>query len=266
MHMKKILAIWILLAFMAVPFSCDTDFLNTTPLNRVSDETTWNDGPLSQAFVYGIYSYLGYGGFEEQMLAAYTDEAMFTHAGRRIEIHTQGTESPSNLAWTSPTYAWTDPDNANRAPMWEAVRAANVAIANLPDAPFTSPDKDILLGEAYFLRGYYYHQLLRFYGAFPIIDKLYGLDEDYTIARNTWEECVNFIISDLDQAATLLDGKTTSAGRASKIAAQALKARILLYAASDLHDMPTASANSSLISAYANKDLLGYTSGDRTAR
>ena len=264
--MKKILAIWILLAFMAVPFSCDTDFLNTTPLNRVPDETTWNDGPLSQAFVYGIYSYLGYGGFEEQMLAAYTDEAMFTHAGRRIEIHTQGTESPSNLAWTSPTYAWTDPDNTNRAPMWEAIRSANVAIANLPDAPFTTPDKDILLGEAYFLRGYYYHQLLRFYGAFPIIDKLYGLDEDYTIARNTWEECVNFIISDLDQAATLLDGKTTSPGRGSKIAAQALKARVLLYAASDLHDMPTASGKSSLISGYANKELLGYTGGDRTAR
>ena len=41
---------------------------------------------------------LGYGGFEEQMLAAYTDEAMFTHAGRSIEVFTQGTESPSNIS------------------------------------------------------------------------------------------------------------------------------------------------------------------------
>ena len=76
----------------------------------------------------------------------------------------------------------------------------------------------------------------------------------------------DFIIADLDKAATLLDGKNTSAGRASKLAALALKARVLLYAASDLHDMPTASANSSLIAGYANKDLIGYTSGDRTAR
>ncbi len=135
--MKKIISNWIMLAFMELPFSCNTDFLNTTPLDRVPDETTWNDGPLSQAFVFGIYSYLGYGGFEEQMLAAYTDEAMFTHAGRRIEIHTQGTESASNLAWTSPYLCMDDTDEYQPCPMWEAIRSANVAIANLPDAPFT---------------------------------------------------------------------------------------------------------------------------------
>ena len=256
--MKKIYKIWILVAFMALAFSCDTDFLPTTPLDRVSDQTTWSDGPLSQAFVYGIYSYLGYGGFEEQMLAVYTDEAMFTHAGRSIDVFTQGTESPSNLAWRSDTYRW--------EVMYVAIRAANVAIANLPEATFTTVDKDMLLGEAYFLRAYYYHQLLRYYGGIPIIDKLYGLNEDYTVARNTWAECVDFIVSDLDQAATLLDGKTMSAGRASKLAAQALKARVLLYAASDLHDIPTASANSSLIAGYSNKELLGYTSGNRTER
>lgn len=256
--MKKIYKICLLVAFMALPFSCDTDFLNTTPLDRVSDQTTWSDGPLSQAFVFGIYSYLGYGGFEEQMLAVYTDEAMFTHAGRSIDVFTQGTESPSNLAWTSDTYAW--------PVMYEAIRAANVAITNLPEATFTTVDKDMLLGEAYFLRAYYYHQLIRYYGGVPIIDFLYGLDEDYNIARNTWAECVDFIVADLDKAATLLDGKTMSAGRASKLAALALKARVLLYAASDLHDIPTASANSSLIAGYSNKELLGYTSGDRTTR
>jgi len=256
--MKKIIKIWILVAFMALPFSCDTDFLNTTPLDRVADVTTWSDGPLSQAFVFGVYSYLGYGGFEEQMLAVYTDEAMFTHAGRGIDVFTQGTESPSNLAWMSPTYEW--------SAMYGAIRAANLAITNLPEATFTTVDKDMLLGEAYFLRAYYYHQLVRFYGGVPIVDKLYGLNEDYTIARNTWAECVDFIIADLDRAATLLDGKATSAGRASKIAAQALKARVLLYAASDLHDIPAASAKSSLIASYANKDLIGYTSGDRVAR
>lgn len=256
--MKKIIKIWILLACMAFPLSCGTDFLNTTPVDRVADVTTWSDGALSQAFVFGVYSFLGYGGFEEQMLAAYTDEAMFTHAGRSINNFTEGTESPSSLAWMSPTYEWSN--------MYEAIRAANVAIANLPTATFTDVDKDRLLGEAYFLRAYYYHQLLRFYGGFPIIDKLYGLNEDYSITRNSFEECVNFIVEDCNQATTLLTGKAETAGRASKIAAMALKARVLLYAASDLHDMPTASVNSSLISGFSDKTLLGYTGGDRTAR
>jgi hypothetical protein len=39
----------------------------------------------------------------------------------------------------------------------------------------------------------------------------------------------------------------------------ALKSRVLLYAASDLHDMPTAKAKSSLIGGFSNPELLGYT-------
>lgn len=244
----------------ALPLSCNTDFLETEPVGLVPAETTWTDGPLSEAFVFGIYSFLGYGGFEEQMLASYTDEAMFTHAGRSINTFTEGTESPSNLAWTSATYEWDD--------MFNAIRAANTAIANLPNSTFEDPSisKDMLLGEAYFLRAYYYHQLLRYYGGFPIITQLYDIDSDYQTPRNTFAECVEFIVTDLDEAALLLDGKPFIRGRANKLAAQALKARVLLYAASDLRDMTTAAANSPTLAAYGNKDLIGYTSGDRTAR
>jgi hypothetical protein len=256
--MKTIVKILIVFVCTVIPFSCGTDFLNTKPVDRVPAETVWSDGPLSQAFIFGIYAYLGYGGFEEQMLASYTDEAMFTHAGRSINTFTEGTETASNLAWISPTYEW--------GTMYEAIRAANTAIVNLPEATFTDIDKDMLLGEAYFLRAYYYHQLLRFYGSFPIITNLYGLDEDYTIARNTWEECVNFIVSDLDEAAELLEGKGAIPGRANRLAALGLKSRVLLYAASDLHDMPTASSNSTLLNGYQNKELVGYLSGDRAAR
>lgn len=46
----------------------------------------------------------------------------------------------------------------------------------------------------------------------------------------------------------------------------ALKARVLLYAASDLHDGPTAKAKSSVLSSYSNLDLVAYPSGDRVAR
>ena len=46
--------------------SCNSDFLNTQPLDKISSEATWADGPLAEAFVYNVYSFLGYGGFEEQ--------------------------------------------------------------------------------------------------------------------------------------------------------------------------------------------------------
>src|SRR6185436_8915222 len=105
--MKKLLPIFGILAVsLLVVLSCKKDFLNTEPKDSISSEATWADGPLSQAFIYGVYSFLGYGGFEEQALAAYTDEAMFTHAGRNINTFTEGSETPTNLAWISDTYGW----------------------------------------------------------------------------------------------------------------------------------------------------------------
>ncbi|THH41429.1 RagB/SusD family nutrient uptake outer membrane protein [Neolewinella litorea] len=239
--------------------ACDTDFLNTEPLDSISSDATWADGPLSEAFIYNVYSFLGYGGFEEQMLASITDEAMFTHAGRNINTFTEGTESPANLGWMSPTYYW---DN-----MYLAIRQANIALQELPNSTFDNDDlRDRLMGEAHFLRAYYYHQLARFYGGVPLVEKPYGLNEDYEVPRATWEETVNFIVADLDKAAELLAGKPETDGRASRLSALALKSRILLYAASDLHYAPAAGAVSSTLASYPHLDLLAYSGGDREAR
>ncbi|MGX7687391.1 RagB/SusD family nutrient uptake outer membrane protein [Flectobacillus roseus] len=258
--MKKFsIKVGLFAALMGLTLSCDQEFLNTKPLDKISSAATWADGPLSEAFVFNVYSFLGYGGFEEQALAAYTDEAMFTHAGRNINTFTEGTESPNNIAWVSDTYGWDK--------MYLAIREANVALENLPTATFTNATlKDRLIGESYFLRAYYYQQLLRFYGGVPLISKSYGLNEDYTVARSSYDECVKFIVSDLDNAIKLLDGKPSTPGRATKLSAMALKARVLLYAASDLHDGPTAKAKSPVLASYQNIDLLAYPSGDRAAR
>ncbi len=258
--MKKIKTIIALVVGMlTVAISCDKDFLNTQPLDKISSEATWSDGPLAEAFIFNVYSFLGYGGFEEQALAAYTDEAMFTHAGRNINTFTEGSESPANMAWMSPTYEWGN--------MYLAIRQANTALERLPNATFDNQTlKDRLTGEAHFLRAYYYNQLLRIYGGVPLIDKAYGLDDDYAVARNTYEECVNFIVADLDKAAALLDGKAETDGRATKLSALALKSRVLTYAASDLHDATKAKAAVSTLAAYSKPELVMYTSGDQKAR
>ncbi|MEY4660757.1 MAG: hypothetical protein RLZZ42_709, partial [Bacteroidota bacterium] len=100
-----------------------------------------------------------------------------------------------------------------------------------------------------------------------IIDKPFGLtDTSFLSTRNTYEECVNFIVKDLDDAANLLNNKNMAAGRASRAAALALKSRILLYAASDLYDVNTAKSKSTVHSAFAKPEVLGYTSADRAGR
>jgi hypothetical protein len=235
MMMTKTKIVSSLLAIVLVFSACNDEFLDTQPLDKVASTATWSDGTLSEAFVFSVYSYLGFAGFEEQMQAVITDEAFFTHAGRNINTFNEGSEQPGNLAWTSGTYRW---DN-----MYSAIRQANVALAELPEATFEDQGtKDKLIGEAHFLRGYFYHQLMRFYGGVPLIDSPYTLEDDLTIARSTFSATVDFIIADLDKAATLLNGKQMADGRANRIAAMALKARVLTYAASDLHETSKAPA------------------------
>ena len=252
----------LILAFLTVGLlsvSCKEDFLETRPLDAISADDTWADGALSEAFVFNIYASLGYGGFEEESLASLTDEAMFTHSGRDINVITEGTLSAAGTG------------NNRIIPQWNelfiAIRKANIAIQELPNATFDNPDlNERLLGESYFLRAYYHHQLMRYYGGAPIIDRPYDLNEDYSAARATYAENVDFVLGDLEQATALLEGKDDTPGRASMLSAMGLKSRVLLYAARDLRDGPTASNNSSVLGGYSNLDLVAYTSGDRAAR
>ena len=260
--MKKVK--FLALAFIAAlvsTTSCNDDFVNTTPLSELSQSTVWSDAALAEAFVTEIYAGFGNGGFDEQMLASLTDEAMFTHPGRGITTITESRSNPADIGWVNNTLAW--------ASMYSRIRAANLALENLADPQFPNTNNIVerLTGEAKFLRAYFYHQLARYYGGVPLIDRAYELGEaDYLAPRNTWEETVNFIVKDCEAAATLLDGKSMAAGRASKAAALALKSRILTYAASDLHDIPTAKAKSTTIAGFSNPELLGYVSGSRTDR
>ncbi len=253
---NKLFAFAILLFLMG---SCKKDFLNTTPLTSISSVVTWTDGSLSEAFVTNIYNGLGNGGWDEQQLASLSDEAVFVHPGRGINTINEGTLTPSNLGWVDNTYEWGN--------MYNYIRSCNISLENLKTATFNDTALNLRLqGEAHFLRGYYYQQLVRYYGAVPLVNHSYGLNQDYSVTRNTYEECVNFIVSDCDSAALLLTGRTLASGRATQLSALALKSRVLLYAASDLHDIPTAKVKSATIAAFANPELLGYVSGDRNAR
>ncbi|WP_268033266.1 RagB/SusD family nutrient uptake outer membrane protein [Algoriphagus sp. PAP.12] len=256
-NLKNIIAALTMGLVMA---SCNNDFLNVDPLGEISESAVWSDPALAEAFVTGIYQGFGNGGFDEQMLASLTDESMFTHPGRGITTITEARSNPADIGWVNNTIAWGN--------MYSYIRRANIAIANLSDTEIQDQAiVDRLMGEAKFMRAYYYQQLARYYGGVPLVDRPYELGEEtYEAPRNTWEETVDFIVSDLDDAASLLAGKSMAAGRATELAALALKSRILLYAASDLHDAPTAQGNSSVLAGYSNIELVAYTSGSQTER
>ena len=256
---KKITLSLIVASFFTV--SCNDNFVDTKPLDQLSENVVWSDASLAEAFVSELYGGLGVGGFNEQMLASLTDETIFTHPGRDITTITEGRSNAAAPGWINGTIGW--------ANMYSRIRACNLALQNLakPQFPNTNNIVERLSGEAKFMRAYYYHQLVRYYGGVPIIDKAFALtDSDFLSARNTYEECLNFIVKDLDEAAVLLDGKSLQKGRATKASALALKSRMLIYAASDLYDVPTAKAKSKAMATATKPELLGFVSGSRTER
>ena len=258
--MKKSYLIIALSVFGTVFTSCNDSFVNTKPLDQLSESVVWTDPSLADAFVTELYGGLGVGGFNEQMLASLTDEASFTHPGRNITTITESRSQPADPGWINGTLSWQN--------MYTRIRACNLAIENLKKATtFPAATVTRLTGEAKFMRAYFYHQLVRYYGGVPIVDKSFSLaDTEFLSKRNTMKECIEFIVKDCDEAATALNGLSLAAGRATRPAAMALKSRILVYAASDLYDAATAKAKSSAMAAYTNPEFMSYVDGSRSER
>lgn len=250
-----------LITLLFIDMGCKKDFLAVPPPNQIEGDLVWKTPALAQAFVTDIYNGLSVGGFAEQMLSSVSDESLFTHPNRGIDLVNSSTINPTTLGWVDDTW--------NYNLMYNRIRACNITIENLTGTANAITDlslKEQLLGEAYFLRAYFYQQLVRYHGGVPLVAKSYALNDDFSIKRATYKDCVDFILKDCDEAIRLLNGKSLPKGRTSSLAAMALKSRLLLYAASDLHDMPTAKAKSPVIAGYANPEYLGYTTGDRVSR
>src|SRR5690606_9934079 len=94
------------------------------------------------------------------------------------------------------------------------------------------------IAEAKALRAFAYHRLSSLFGGVPLIlDKL-TLEDDLNVVRNSYDEVVDFIVKELDEAAAALppEHSDDDYGRITKGAALAVKSRVLLYAASALNN------------------------------
>lgn len=215
--------------------ACDNSILNVTPKDQMSDETVFADPALSEAFLNDIYNGMGHGLFQTTLWAL-TDDGH--KIGGSAIPHTQSLISPSDIGTVASArfahHRWEE--------MYSRIRQTNIFLGQIDDADFEEARKQQMKGEAYFLRAYFYHNLLRMYGGVPLITQVFGLNDDFEAPRNSFEETVEFIIANADSAAALLPLSygASDLGRATKGAALALKARVLLFAASDLyHENPS---------------------------
>jgi len=261
---QKIYMIVILLLALT---SCSDDFLNIAPRDRFSDELVWQDPILAEKFVSDIYNVFeaSNSGFTEQMQASATDESIWNHTDAFLLLNT-GNINGVNQGWGGTSRWWER--------MYVYIRFSNIAIERLTDDTqngiTNQSDKDKLLAQAYFIRAYCYHQLLRYYGGVPLILNSYPYTEDfetYEIERSSYATCVDQVIKDCDEALNRLGSSVLEKGRVNKNAILALKSRMLIYAASDLHDKDKLTAKVKDISDLNQKiDLLAYTQGSQQDR
>lgn len=132
---------------------------------------------------------------------------------------------------------------------WQGIQRANLAIDEIPttrietegdEAEKQAKYRDRYLGEAYFLRGFYYFRLARMFGGMPLIDYVIKSSNQWAQTRSTMDETLNFAIADFKRAENLLWKKdkysNEELGRATKGAAQAMLLKANLYRADYLRN------------------------------
>lgn len=240
--------------------------MNLDPKNELASEQVWSDPALIQSYLNQAYNNTGVGYGDPMPTPGVVDEAVNTH-NHPGDVNVQSTLSPGNRGiWDSP--GWRPSTNPpyqqyNWSEVYGTIRDLNILISNASESEeLSTEDQETLLGEAYFLRAYYYHNLMKLYGGVPVIEEPFELGDDveqYQVPRNTFAETVDFIVEDLDRAADQLSTEARRPGAASQGAALALQSRVLLFAASDLvHDQSWIGSGDAA--------LVTYTSGSQSDR
>ena len=230
--MKRINIIFALLALTFI--TCDDDFLNEPPLDRITENDVWSDKALMDTYFFKIY---------DRMPWDYLESFWDVGGSQRDAI--------SDLA--RGTYAWTAAHNQYRPGIWgtannswpldwwgyDVIWKINYSIENLEQIPtsvLTSEERNNRLGEMHFLRAYSYFALAKRYGGVPIILVPQNPDttpqDELFPVRNTEKEVYDQILSDAQAAFDLLPNRWTQKGRAPKWAAKSLESRAALYAGS----------------------------------
>jgi len=258
--MKRIISL-ITITILLVLGACEKGFLDTQPGDQYDDATIWNNENLAESFLFRIYQGIPYP-FQWYVSASLVDEAVPKQNDGVVTRVLTSTMTPEEQAAFADNWA-NCMDNWWWGKVYSNIRACNLFLQKIEKASISNEAKrEQMKGEAHFLRGYFYYLLMSQYGGVPLIDRVMNVGEDYNIPRNTFEETVNFIVRELDEA--VRDGRLsgqTDKTRATEGAVFALKSRVLIRAASDLYNN-----NGSWAAGYSHPELIAYTGGNRNER
>ena len=173
-------------------------------------------------------------------LAGATDEAQYALETGAVNNYVNGGWSPANPYSNTWDKAYTAIADVNM--YLEKIDQTDISEWQFnPDYNIWVQQLEIFPYELRFLRAYFYFELFKTYGNVPLVTTTLTNGQANSIERTSEDEIVKFIVEELDAIAPYLPENYNTevgseVGRATRIAAYALKARTLLYAASPLHN------------------------------
>jgi starch-binding outer membrane protein, SusD/RagB family len=206
--MKKIIGFSILIISLT---SCE-GVLDKKPLDQMSDADVWNNSSMVQLFINNLYN-----AFEvdpNSFWETLSDNAEHTPPDFIHNIQQTNFDKSYDAGWN-----------------YSDIRKANLVISNVSaSTTIAEKDKDNLIGQAKFFRGFSYFNMILRFGGVVLLDKPLTPDSELKLARNSLADSWAFVINDFKDAATKLENNISEKARLTKGAALLMEARAELYA------------------------------------
>lgn len=216
----KIIALLVVVSFG----SCRK--LDLEPLGVLDETALFGNEDGARKFVSGMYSYL-----------PVEDFVYHPERGFRWDNFWQNSETFASMSGEMTGQFW-GVAGAQGFGYWpyDRIRNINTFIAALPQykGNFTDAGYNSIIGEAHFLRAFFYFALVKRYGGIPIIKEVQdvqGDKESLLVPRDKESDVFRFIQEDLQFAIDNMKD-ISERGRANKYVAAALLSRAMLYAGS----------------------------------
>lgn len=223
--MKPIRLVMSLSLILGLMSGCSEDYLEKFPLDDLTEGNYYQTAGDAVLAVNAAYDPLHRDGLYKQ--------AAFRWGAKTDEMFRASD-------WYNYTYSPSDPNTGSNAawgPAFQGILTTNIVLQKVPGMTIDEGIKKRLIGEASFLRGFYYYFLVRWYGAVPIILDVPTTTTNFSVPRDPVEKVYEQIIKDWTLAVENLPLKSKYAkvdlGRATKGATQTMLADLYLYRAAE---------------------------------
>jgi starch-binding outer membrane protein, SusD/RagB family len=226
-------------------------YLDVVPDNVATLDNAFTLRNEAEKYLFTLYAYLpknGDGWYNAGLMSG--DEIFLPlgipnsfHAAFQIALGQQNSNLPLFDEWSGTRKGGSSGNNNawNHQKMWVGINHCNRFIENIVK-PGNVADMDSLeinqwVAEAKVLKAYFHFHLFKMYGPIPIMKENVEVSPDPTIKRQPIDSVVNYVTTLIDQAVPDLPRvqiRSTRLGRMDKSIALAIKAKMLLYAASPL--------------------------------